>query len=203
MFGVAYSPGVPAVGASPQRLYALDDASGLTAFTGGVWDYTQLAQFTKDAVSGVTTGDPFYLNVCGTHSAAAPGPYTYIGVLLAYNQRRQTVRDDSTLTPGGDTQFIDSDSPFFRIPIQDVGEDAYVSITLDEQDNPPYDRAISVASDDRLIAQPQEYIQLTAQSTMATIRVQAPLGLVEFESGLAYDDQILRIKVECLGTYEM
>jgi len=203
MFGVAYSPGVPAVGASPQRLYALDDASGLTAFTGGVWDYSQLAQFTEDSISGVTTGDPFYLNLIGTHSAAAPGPYTYIGVLLAYNQRRQTVRDDSTLTPGGDTQFIDSDSPFFRIPIQDVGEDAYVSITLDEQDNPPYDRAISVASDDRLIAQPQEYIQLTAQSTMATIRVQAPLGLVEFESGLAYDDQILRIKVECLGTYEM
>jgi len=207
MFGVAYSSGVPVAGASVQRLYALYDAfystTAVRAFTGGVWDYTQLAQFTEDAVSGVTTGDPFYLNICGTHSAAAPGPYTYIGVLLAYNQRRQTVRDDSTLTPGGDTQFVDSDSPFFRIPIQDVGEDSYVAITLDEQDNPPYDRSIALATADRLLPQPQEFIQLTAQNTVNSVRIQAPLGLVEFESDLVYDDQFLRIKVECLGTYEM
>jgi hypothetical protein len=204
MFAVAYSSGNPATGESVNRLYALTDASIPDAMTGGVWDYTQLAQFTEDAVSGVTTGDPFYLNVCGTHSAAAPGPYTYIGVLLAYNQRRQTVRDDSTLTPGGDTQFVDSDSPFFRIPIQDVGEDSYVAITLDEQDNPPYDRSISSGSNsDRLLAQPQEFTQLTAQNTVNSVRIQAPLGLVEFETTLAYDNQILRIKVECLGTYEM
>ena len=208
MFAVAYSSGVPATGPSVQRLYALKDAyttaTTVGAFTGGIWDYTQLAQFTEDPVSGVTSGDPFYLNVCGTHSATAPGPYTYIGVLLAYNQRRQTVRDDSTLTPGGDTQFIDSDSPFFRIPIQDVGEDSYVEITLDEQDNPPYDRSISSGStSDRLLAQPQEFIQLTAQNTLNSVRIQAPLGLVEFETNLVYDDQFLRIKVECLGTYEM
>ncbi len=38
---------------------------------------------------------------------------------------------------------------------------------------------------------------------MHVVRLQAPLGLVEFESVLVYDDQVLRIKVECLGTYEM
>ena len=199
---LSYSTGNPVVGASPQRLYALEDVTGLIAFTGGTWDYTQLAQFTEDATSGVTTGDPFYLNVVGSHSAAAPGPYTYIGVILAYNQRRQTVRDASTVTPGGDTQFIDSDSPFFRVPIQDVGEDSYVELTLDEQDNPPYDRALS-ANADRIIAQPVGYLQLTNQATMHTVRIQAPLGLVEFESNLEKDDQVMRFKFEVLGTYEM
>ena len=206
MFGVAYSPAAPTVGATPQRLYACKDATGGTVFTGGTWDYTQLAQFTEDGTSGVTTGDPFYLNMLGGHSAAAPGPYTYISVLLAYNQRRQTVRDASTVTPGGDIQFIDSDSPFFRIPIQDVGEDSYVEITLDEQDNPPYDRGLGshgARSTDRLIAQPAEVVSITNQATMHVVRLQAPLGLVEFESALVYDDQVLRIKVECLGTYEM
>ena len=202
MFAVAYSPGSPATGASVQRLYALDDVSSITAMDGGTWDYTQLAQFTEDAVSGVTTGDPFFLNILGNHSAAAPGPYTYIGVLQAYHQRRQTVRDESTLTPGGDTQFVVNDSPFFRIPIQDVGEDSYVEITLEEQDEPPYDRAI-IGTADRLVAQPQEYTQLTAQNTVNSVRIQAPLGLVEFESALAYDNQVLRVKCEVLGTYEM
>ncbi len=203
MFNIAYSPGVPLIGVTTQRLYALDDISAVTAFTGGEWDYTQLAQFTEDAVSGVTTGDPFFLNILGGHSAAAPGPYSYISVLLAYHQRRQTVRDESTLTPGGDTQFVVNDSPFFRIPIQDVGEDSYVEITLEEQDEPPYDRAIALATADRLIAQPQEYTQLTAQNTVNSVRIQAPLGLVELETTLAYDEQVLRIKCEVLGTYEM
>jgi hypothetical protein len=203
MFGEAYSPGPPTTGTPTQRLYALDDVSLVRAFNGGTWDYTQLAQFTEDAVSGVTTGDPFYLNILSGHSAAAPGPYTYIGVLLAYHQRRQTVRDESTLTPGGDTQFVVNDSPFFRIPIQDVGEDSYVEITLDEQDEPPYERSIALATADRLVAQPQAYAQLTAQNTINSVRIQAPLGLVEFESALAYNNQVLRIKVEVLGTYEM
>lgn len=205
MFGQPYSPGAPVTGAPTNRLYALDEvgAPGPRAFTGGTWDYTQLAQFTEDAVSGVTTGDPFYLNILSGHSTAAPGPYTYIGVLLAYHQRRQTVRDESTLTPGGDTQFVVNDSPFFRIPIQDVGEDSYVEITLDEQDEPPYDRSIALATADRLIAQPQEWAQLTAQNTVNSVRIQAPLGLVEFDSTLAYDEQVLRIKCEVLGTYEM
>jgi len=208
MFGIAYDPAGPVVGATVQRMYALRDITAETEYDGGVWDYTQLAQFTEDAVSGVTSGDPFYLNVCGTHSAAAPGPYTYIGILLAYNQRRQTVRDASTVTSGGDTDFIISDSPFFRIPIQDVGEDSYVEITLDEQDNPPYDRKIPTAAapsvgKDRVEAQPQDVVSVTNQATMHTIRLQAPLGLVEFESVLVYDNQVLRVKVECLGTYEM
>ena len=204
MFGVAYNPGDPATGTPTQRLYALDEVgSAQTAFAGGTWDYTQLAQFTENAITGVTTGDPFYLNILRGHSAAAPGPYTYIGVLLAYHQRRQTVRDESTLTPGGDTQFVVNDSPFFRIPIQDVGEDSYVEITLDEQDEPPYQRSVALATTDRLIAQPQEYTQLTAQNTVNSVRIQAPLGLVEFESALDYDEQVLRIKCEVLGTYEM
>ncbi len=205
MFGEAYSPGDPVTGATTNRLYALDEvgAPGPRAFTGGTWDYTQLAQFTEDAISGVTTGDPFYLNILSGHSTTAPGPYTYISVLLAYHQRRQTVRDESTLTPGGDTQFVVNDSPFFRIPIQDVGEDSYVEITLDEQDEPPYDRSIALATADRLIAQPQEYTQLTAQNTVNSVRIQAPLGLVELDSTLAYDEQVLRVKVEVLGTYEM
>ncbi len=203
MFHLAYTPGAPATGASTQRLYALADVSALTAFTGGTWDYTQLAQFTEDAVSGVTTGDPFFLNILGNHSAVAPGPYTYIGVLSAYHQRRQTVRDESTLTPGGDTQFVVNDSPFFRIPIQDVGEDSYVAITLEEQDEPPYDRSLSGGTVDRIVAQPQAYTQLTAQNTVNSVRIQAPLGLVEFESVLNYDEQVLRIKCEVLGTYEM
>lgn len=204
MYGIAYDSDAPTAGDNTLRLYALRDVSTLAAFTGGTWDYTQLAQFTEDAVSGVTSGDPFYLNVLGTHSTTAPGPYTYIGVVQAYNQRRQTVRDDSTLTPGGDTQFIVNESPFFRIPIQDVGEDSYVEITLDEQDNPPYDRdADHGTTSDRLQAQPQAYAQLTAQNTVQSVRIQAPLGLVEFESALAYDNQALRVKVEVLGTYEM
>ena len=203
MFNIAYSPAAPVTGSSTNRLYALSDVTSLVPYAGGVWDYTQLAQFTEDAVSGVTSGDPFYLNMCGGHSVAAPGPYTYIGILLAYNQRRQTVRDDATLTSGGDTQFIVNDSPFYRIPIQDVGEDSYVEITLDEQDNPPYQRSISAATTDRLISQSQDVVSVTNQATMHTIRLQAPLGLVEFESTVVYDGQILRIKVECLGTYEM
>ncbi len=204
MFGIAYTSGVPVVGTTTQRLYALDEVGPTpAAFTGGTWDYTQLAQFTEDAITGVTSGDPFYLNVCGSHSTSAPGPYSHIGVLLAYHQRRQTVRDESTLTPGGDTQFVVNDSPFFRIPIQDVGEDSYVEITLEEQDEPPYDRAIALATEDRLIAQPQEWSQLTAQNTLNSVRIQAPLGLVRFETALAYDNQYLRIKVEVLGTYEM
>jgi len=207
MFDIAYSPGDPVVGAAEQRLYAFYDVTLDNAMIGGSWDYTQLAQFTEDAVSGVTTGDPFYLNICGGHSAAAPGPYTYIGVLLAYNQRRQTVRDESTLTPGGATKFIVNDSPFFRIPIQDVGEDSYVEITLEEQDAPPYDRSLVTSPyadiSDRLREQPVAVVSVTNQATMHQVRLQAPLGLVEFESALVYDNQKLRIKVEVLGTYEM
>jgi hypothetical protein len=151
MFGLAYDPtavlGTANAAPTAQRIYAFYNKTlanvastpfkpGIS-FTGGTWDYTQLAQVTS---GDANTADPFYVNVCSSHSAAAPGPYTYVSALLAYNQRRQTVLDDATVTSGGDTQFINKSSPFFRIPEQDVSEDKYVEITLDEQDNPPNDR---------------------------------------------------------------
>jgi len=213
MYGKAYDRAAVTT-ATVQRIYAYSDMDDISSapsasdvFRGGVWDYSQLAQFTEDPTSGVTTGDPFYLNVCGGHSAVAPGPYTYVGVLKAYNQRRQTTLEDSTLTPGGDTQFIDSDSPFFRIPIQDVGEDTYVGITLDEQDNPPYSRAVDNSAggdtNDSMIAQPQEWFQLEQNNGEVTMRVQAPLGLVQLFFDNTTDNQDVLIEVECLGTYEM
>ena len=211
MFARAYDRSTVTT-SSVQRIYAYSDIDSASAapaagdvFNGGVWDYSQLAQFTEDPVTGVTTGDPFYLNICGTHSAAAPGPYTYVGALMAYNQRRQTTMDSSTVTSGGDTQFIDSDSPFFRIPIQDVGEDSYVDITLGEQDNPPYDRAVGLATNDSVLAQPVEWFQLgqTGSLAEATFRVQAPLGLVQLAFSNTESNQIVTLEIECLGTYEM
>lgn len=222
MYGVSYRPTghlIPGALATIQRLYAqyeidlvVDAISGFSGFryTGGTWDYTQLAQVKS---GDADTADDFFLNVCESHSAAAPGTYDYIGVLQAYNQRRQTTLDDSTLTSGGDTQFIDNDSPFFRIPEQDVSEDAYVQITLDEQDEPPYDREIGVtnALADSKVAQPCEHFQLTAFQSQTTMRVQAPLGLVEFELAdliggtdtLEEEAQFLIFEIECIGTYEM
>jgi hypothetical protein len=222
MYAVEYKPTghlIPGALAPIQRLYAqytidlsVSAISGFSGYryTGGVWDYTQLAQVKS---GDADTADDFYLNVCDSHSAVAPGIYDYIGVLQAYNQRRQTTLDDSTLTSGGDTQFIDNDSPFFRIPEQDVSEDAYVQITLDEQDNPPYDRVIGVATAqaDSKVSQPCEHFQLTTFQSQTTMRVQAPLGLVEFEladliggTDVSEDEpQFLIFEIECLGTYEM
>ena len=193
------------------RLNALSPGSANGNFVGGVWDYTQLAQVREDDAN---TANPFYINVAGAHSSAAPGPYTYVSALQGYNQRRQTVLDDSTVTSGGDTQFIENDSPFFRVPQQDVSEDAYVDITLDEQDNPPYDRAVTNASDFGR-TQIAEYFQLTAQSSQVSFRVQAPLGLVHinladlYGAGFTVDPpeftttQQIVLEIEVLGTYEM
>jgi len=221
MYAIAYDPSASlgtATMPQNQRIYAqreikFDGINGLghagERFDGGTWDYTQLAQVES---GDANTADPFYLNVCESHSAAAPGPYTYIGLLQAYNQRRQTTLDDSTLTSGGDTQFIDNDSPFFRIPEQDVSEDEYVQITLDEQDEPPYDRSIGVSSAtaDSKYAQPSDFFQLTTYESTHTFRVQAPLGLLKFEltdllgSGAEEDvRQFCAFEIECLGTYEM
>ena len=125
--------------------------AGQTQFTGGVWDYSQLVQVVE---GDANTADPFFVNVLGVHSSDAPGPYTYIGAIQAYNQRRQTVLDDSTVTPGGNIDYVNNESPFFRVPQQDVSEDAYVDITLDEQDNPPYDRGVGTTS-------PVSYTHLT------------------------------------------
>ena len=93
MYGIQYGPG-ESIGspttAQPivQRIYAYEDvrldgpltSSGYAGnrFTGGTWDYTQLAQVES---GDANTADPFYLNVCGLHSGTAPGPYTYIGLL--------------------------------------------------------------------------------------------------------------------------
>jgi hypothetical protein len=223
MYGVPYDTSSNLGSSSQpivQRLYAMSSVltnsvtTGLgvagTRFEGGVWDYTQLSQV---KVGDANTADDFFMNVCNSHSSAAPGPYLYIGLLQAYNQRRQTVLDDSTLTSGGDTQFIENDSPFFRVPEQDVSEDAYVNVTLDEQDNPPYDRRIGVGTSvnaDSKALQPADFFQLSQVQATASFRVQAPLGLVKFElsdllgSGeVAATRQFLTFEVECLGTYEM
>jgi len=192
-----------------QRLYALESMiahSGASPivpedyFTGGVWDYSQLTQLDDN----LDAADSFYVNICGGHSSAAPGPYTYVGALLAYNQRRQTVLDDSTLTSGGDVQFIVNDSPFFRIPETDISEDKYVEITLDEQDNPPYSRITSSVGDSER-AQLAEIVTITTNNNSPrSFRIQAPLGLVQFFfAGANYEDQLVLIKCECLGTYEM
>ena len=228
MYAIPYNPSAPvAPGAgageqeSVQRIYAQREVNINSVnilghagerFDGGTWDYTQLVQVKS---GDANTADDFYLNVCESHSSAAPGPYDYVGILQSYNQRRQTTLDDSTLTSGGDTQFINNDSPFFRIPEQDVSEDEYVQITLDEQDAPPYDRSIGPANTvaDSKFAQPADFFQLTDTQALASMRVQAPLGLVQFElSDLLgtfnqqteiADNQFIVIEVECLGTYEM
>ncbi len=223
MFGITYNPsaglGTANVAPTTQRIYAFynQDVSGVGSgafipgvpFEGGVWDYTQLAQTTS---GDANAADPFFLNVCGAHSSAAPGPYTYISAIMAYNQRRQTVLDDATVTSGGDTQFINDDSPFFRIPEQDVSEDKYVEITLDEQDNPPYDRTITQSTSlhlqsDSQMAQPIESFQLSIQQPIAQMRVQAPLGLLRLSLsdllGSSGNNQYVDIEVACLGTYEM
>lgn len=221
MFGVAYDVsatlGTANDAPTTQRIYAFYDRSTTlnsahipgTPWPAGVWDYTQLAQTTS---GDANTADPFYINACGAHSAAAPGPYTYVSALMAYNQRRQTVRDDATVTAGGSTQFINDDSPFFRIPEQDVSEDKYVEITLDEQDNPPYDRSITqtsnlAAQSGSQMAHPVEAFQLSIQQPIAAMRIQAPLGLLRLSLsdllGESTKDQFIDIEVECLGTYEM
>ena len=220
MYGVTYLPIVGGGGsATAKRLYALQrvvptplvfkgglwDNSGTTTST---WDYTELTQMTKDSVTGVpTAADSFFLNVVGPHSSsAAGGPYDYIGTLLAYNQRRQTVRDKATAVAGGDTQFVVTESPFFRIPEQDVSEDAYVGITLDEQDRPPYDREADTAgNDDSMVAQPVEYGRLSTLSGLSshTFRIQAPLGLVQMVINPNIADLDINIEFELLGTYRM
>lgn len=229
MWSIPYRSTAPILppDAATQRLYATADplsycetiAAPNTGqnFNGGVWDYTQLAQV--NTVAGVQTdADDFFMNLCGGHSTpTSGGPYTYIGVLQAYNQRRQTVRDASTVTAGGDTQFINNESPFFRVPQQDVSEDAYVDITLDEQDNPPYDRNVATADDpDALAIQPVERFTITNSLGEVSFRVQAPLGLVHLElrdlwgKGIEQDppvwtsaNQCLTFEIEVLGTYEM
>lgn len=208
MFAVAYDRTTAVTNEdTTQRMYAVEDYSVLGVpggyFSGGVWDYSQLTQL-DDA--STPTADPFFVNVCGGHSAAVPGPYTYVGALLSYNQRRQTVQSDATLTPGGSLANVDNDSPFFRIPETDVSEDEYVSITLDEQDNPPYMVQANSATDDAMLPQLAARAVVTNNNTrgLSTYRIQAPLGLVKFSFEKAFvEDQRVHVDIECLGTYEM
>jgi len=222
MYGVTYYPTVGGGGtATATRIYAYSTIIPTPAvFQGGVWDnngvptstwdYTELTQMTKDPSTGVpTAADSFFLNVLGAHSSSsAGGPYDYISTLLAYNQRRQTVRDKATAVAGGDTQFIVTESPFFRIPEQDVSEDAYVGITLDEQDRPPYDRDASTSgTDDSMLAQPVAQMNLSNASglTSHTFRVQAPLGLLklDFDPNTEYGERPIDLEFQLLGTYRM
>ena len=210
MQNITYTVPTSVSTASSQRMYAMSNL-GTTAlgtapkwFSGGVWDYSKLSVFVENTSTGVTTADDFDLCIAGGHvgSGTAADPWSTVAVIKAYNERRQTVRDDSTLTPGGDTQFIDNDSPFFRIPEQDVSEDSYVAITLDEQDNPPHSRS-EVAIGDSQLLQPCDYFTLPDQVTTHTYRVQAPLGLVKFVINNSTANAKLAFGIECLGTYEM
>ena len=221
MQGVTYYPTVGGGGTGTRtRIYAYSDIIPTPkVFKGGLWDnagvststwdYTELTQMTKDPSTGVpTAADSFFLNVLGSHSTATPGgPYDFISVLLAYNQRRQTVRDQATAVAGGDTQFVVSESPFFRIPEQDVSEDAYVGITLDEQDRPPYDRNATDGNDDSMMAQPVAQMNLSNASglTSHTFRVQAPLGLLQldFNPNANYGERPIDLEFQLLGTYRM
>ena len=214
MKGIAYTIPTSVSSSSSQRMYAVEDITttigggGTDYFNGGTWDYSQLSVFVENAVSGITVTDNFFLHVCGAHVGAGTeaDPWDSVACIQAYNERRQTVLDDSTLTPGGDTQFIDNDSPFFRIPEQDVSEDAYVQITLDEQDNPPYDRAITGAPGgmgDSMALQVADWSTLPDQVTELTYRIQAPLGLVKFAMLSSTVSAAFAFEIECLGTYEM
>lgn len=222
MFSIDYAP-TAVVGAGDtryQRLYACNspllnnDGNQASNLTGGTWDYTQLSETESDDSNAFSD---YYMWLAGGHLGSPTAGYTGIGVIHAYNQRRQTVLTDSTVTPGGDTQFIENDSPFFRVPQQDVSEDAYVEVTLDEQDNPPYDRTTGALGDSQQV-QAVEFFNLTMQNTQASFRVQAPLGLIEMEFrnmwGSGYNEvdpsesawtntQNVIVEIECLGTYEM
>ncbi len=204
MFAVAYSPAVSA-GATVERIYAHDDILTPAVYTGGVWDYSQLTQVEYDAAVGPETqADAFFVNVCGAHQVPAPGPYAYTSALQGYNQRRQTVFDSATATAGGDTQFIVDDSPFFRIVDKDIAEDKYTEITLDEQDNPPYDRSAGGTSDSMIpsvvdVARFSNQNGLTSQSW----RVQAPLGLLKLHISNKIEDTLIDFEFEVMATYPM
>ena len=199
--------------ASSQRMYAAADvgnnelggAAAVTWFPGGVWDYSRLSVFDEDPLGGgASTAYNFDLVLCGAHTGAGTtvSPWTSVATIQAYNERRLTVLDDSTLTPGGDSQFVENNSPFFRVPETDVSETAYVAVTLDEQDNPPYDRDTR-ATDGSQLLQPCDYFTLPDQVTTHSFRIQAPLGLVKFAINNSIANAKMSFAIECLGTYEM
>ncbi len=207
MYGIAYD-NTTAV-AFNARLYAQND--GGNDISGGVWDYTQLSQVDP---TDTNLGDGFYMVICGTHSAAAPGPYTYIGVNKAYIERRQTVLADATQTPGGSPDNVVTGSPFFRVPEQDESEDLYQTIIQDEQDNPPYDRtgSLGTTADSADVGEVWvDSFQLGQTGALAyhSVRVQAPLGLLKLKVSPVNDGEQtharadMHWKITCHGTYEM
>lgn len=201
---ITYTPALSG-GATPERIYALNDILTPDYYNGGVWDFTQLTQVEYNAVTGIPAADAFDLVVCGNHGPnAAPGPYDYVGVLQGYNQRRQTVFDSATTTAGGDTQFVVDDSPFFRIVDTDTAEDEYTAITLDEQDNPPYQRS-TAGTDDSMIESPVDVARFSNQNglTSQSWRIQAPLGLVRFVIKAARDNTLVDFEFEVMATYPM
>jgi len=191
------------------RLYAQND--GGNDISGGVWDYTQLSQVNPVNASD---SDDFFMVICGTHSAAAPGPYTYIGVNKAYIERRQTVLADATQTPGGSPDNVVTGSPFFRVPEQDESSDSYQEIIQDEQDNPPYDRtgSLGITADSADVGEVWvDSFQLGQTGALAyhSVRVQAPLGLLKMVVRPINDGETehakadMHWKITCHGTYEM
>lgn len=214
MFNVDYDDSTTVTSGSPRRIYAQNNASQTNGvagnnISGGTWDYSQLAQVDP---TDRLKGDPFYVNVCGGHSAVAPGPYTYVAANLAYLQRRQTVQADATQTSGGDTVNVNTESPFFRIPEQDESEDVYQLITYDEQDNPPYDRLVSGSVADSADRGPVLVdtfgLGQSGQGTNGNahvVRVQAPLGLVKMSLIHVANEDMgdIHFQITCHGTYEM
>lgn len=190
MHAVEYSPAVSAGTAGVERIYAHHNIrpDAAAVFTGGTWDYSEL---------GTHLDGGFNLNVCGDHSAAEPGPYTYVGCIVAYNQARQTVQAESPLT--GD--LVDTDSPFMQVVPQTDTADEILDHVEIYGDAPPYDRSVSGDSDNLHLA---AVGVLNNQSGLSqSVRIQAPLGLLRLHVNTANANADLSVKFECLGTYEM
>ena len=192
MRAVAYSPAVSAGTADPlvERIYAHKAVRPASAsvFAGGTWDYSQL---------GTQLDDGFDLIVCGDHDASEPGPYAYVGCIVAYNQSRQTVQAESPIA--GD--LVDTDSPFMQVIPQTATADEILDYVEGYGDAPPYDRSVAGDSDE---LHPAAVGVLNNQSGLSqSFRIQAPLGLMKFHVRNYNANSDLAVKVECLGTYEM
>lgn len=195
MNNVAYAIPASISTATSQRIYAMDGSMTAASdyFDGGTWDYTQLTS--EDDENG------FYLVGAGTHSAASPGPYTYVSVLAAYNQHRLHVQSTD---PEDDS--VDVTSPLFRILQTDEAQDDYALIVKTEQDSPPYDMVDLpvTANDDCVRLQNCEMVRLNNnQGVSKTFRVLAPLGLVKFAVNPGNESQQMQFRIECIGLATM
>ena len=189
MRSITYNPVVSPTSGN-QRIYAHDAVrpSNASVFAGGTWDYSQL---------GTHLDAGFDLIVCGDHDAAEPGPYAYVGTIVAYNQARQTVQAESPLT--GD--LVDTDSPFMQVIPQTDTADEILDYVESYGDAPPYDRSVSGDNDNPHVA---HFGVLNNNSGLNTsFRIQAPLGLIKLIVKNETANSDLAVKFECLGTYEM